>query len=124
MALDEAPEEETSFKQGIEDRLLVKDRKVGRAEKRAVAKRVSSLLEDLNTELEDMSNVETLKKLDLQICQMNKVLKKDLNPPQMPSSQTLAVEEEEVLGSFDFLSADCNEDEISDMGSIRLGYTG
>ncbi|XP_016367757.1 protein FAM65C isoform X1 [Sinocyclocheilus rhinocerous] len=123
-ALDEAPEEETSFKQGIEDRLLVKDRKVGRAEKRAMAKRVSSLLEDLNTELEDMSNVETLKKLDLQIRQMNKVLKKDLNPPQMPSSQTLAVEEEEVLGSFDFLSADCNEDEISDMGSIRLGYTG
>ncbi|KTG33905.1 hypothetical protein cypCar_00004517 [Cyprinus carpio] len=42
----------------------------------------------------------------------------------MSSSQTLAVEEEEVLGSFDFLSADCNEDEISNMGSIRLGYTG
>jgi len=42
----------------------------------------------------------------------------------MPSSQTLAVEEEEVLGSFDFLSADSNEDEISCMGSIRLGYTG
>ncbi|XP_026068819.1 RIPOR family member 3-like isoform X2 [Carassius auratus] len=116
-ALDEGPEEETSFKQGTEDRLLVKDRKVGRAQKRAVAKRVSSLLEDLSTELEDMSDIDTLKKLDLQIHQMNQVLK-------MPSSQTLAVEEEEVLGSFDFLSADCNEDEISDMGSIRLGYTG
>lgn len=74
-APDEAPEEETLFKQGIEDRLLVKDRKVGRAQKRAVAKRVSSLLEDVNTELEDMSNIETLKKLDLQIRQMNEVLK-------------------------------------------------
>uniref|UniRef100_A0A8C1CUX3 RIPOR family member 3 n=1 Tax=Cyprinus carpio carpio TaxID=630221 RepID=A0A8C1CUX3_CYPCA len=123
-APDEAPEEETSFKQGIEDRLLVKDRKVGRAQKRAVAKRVSSLLEDVNTELEDMSNIERLKKLDLQIRQMNEVLKKDLDTSQMPSSQTLEVEEEEVLGNFDFLSADCNEDEISDMGSIRLGYTG
>uniref|UniRef100_A0A671SQX2 Protein FAM65C-like n=1 Tax=Sinocyclocheilus anshuiensis TaxID=1608454 RepID=A0A671SQX2_9TELE len=123
-APDEAPEEETLFKQGIEDRLLVKDSKAGRAQKRAVAKRVSSLLDDLNTELEEMSNAETLKKLDLQIRQLNEVLKKDLDPPQMPSSQTLAVEEEEVLGSFDFLSADCNEDEISNMGSIRLGYTG
>uniref|UniRef100_A0A8C2KIH0 RIPOR family member 3 n=1 Tax=Cyprinus carpio TaxID=7962 RepID=A0A8C2KIH0_CYPCA len=123
-APDEAPEEETLFNQGIEDRLLVKDRNVGRAQKRAVAKRVSSLLDDLDTELEEMSNAETLKKLDLQIRQLNEVLKKDLDPPQMPSSQTLAVEEEEVLGSFDFLSADCNEDEISNMGSIRLGYTG
>lgn len=75
MALDEAPEEETSLKQGIEDRLLVKDRKASRAQKRAVAKRVSSLLEDLNTELEEMSNAETLKKLDLQIHQLNEVLK-------------------------------------------------
>ncbi|XP_051752918.1 RIPOR family member 3 [Ctenopharyngodon idella] len=124
MAPDEVAEEETSFKQGVEDRLQLKDRKVGRAQKRAVAKRVSSLLEELNTALEEMSNVETLKKLDLQIRQLNEVLKKDLDPPQMPSSQTLAVEEEEVLGSFDFLSADCNEDEISCMGSIRLGYTG
>ncbi|XP_016388106.1 protein FAM65C-like [Sinocyclocheilus rhinocerous] len=123
-APDEAPEEEALFKQGIEDRLLVKDSKAGRAQKRAVAKRVSSLLDDLNTELEEMSNAETLKKLDLQIRQLNEVLKKDLDPPQMPSSQTLAVEEEEVLGSFDFLTADCNEDEISNMGSIRLGYTG
>ncbi|XP_052415539.1 RIPOR family member 3 [Carassius gibelio] len=123
-APDEVPEEETLFKQGIEDRLLMKDRNMGRAQKRAVAKRVSSLLDDLNTELEEMSNAETLKKLDLQIRQLNEVLKKDLDPPQMPSSQTLAVEEEEVLGSFDFLSADCNEDEISNMGSIRLGYTG
>ncbi|XP_026121750.1 RIPOR family member 3 isoform X2 [Carassius auratus] len=122
-APDEVPEEETLFKQGIEDRLLMKDRNMGRAQKRAVAKRVSSLLDDLNTELEEMSNTETLKKLDLQIRQLNEVLK-DLDPPQMPSSQTLAVEEEEVLGSFDFLSADCNEDEISNMGSIRLGYTG
>ncbi|XP_067229410.1 RIPOR family member 3 [Chanodichthys erythropterus] len=123
-APDEVADEETSFKQGVEDRLQLKDRKAGRAEKRAVAKRVSSLLEELNTVLEEMSNVETLKKLDLQIRRLNEVLKKDLDPPQMPSSQTLAVEEEEVLGSFDFLSVDCNEDEISCMGSIRLGYTG
>ncbi|XP_073708687.1 RIPOR family member 3 [Garra rufa] len=123
-ALNEAPEEETLFKQAIEDRLLVKDKKANRAQKRAVAKRISSLLEDLNTELEETSNIETLKKLDLQIRQLNEVLKKDLDPPQMPLSQTLAVEEEEVLGSFDFLSADCNEDEISNMGSIRIGYTG
>ncbi|XP_067316514.1 RIPOR family member 3 isoform X2 [Pseudorasbora parva] len=113
-APDEAAEEETSFKQ---------DRKVGRAQKRAVAKRVSSLLEELNKALEETSNVETLKKLDLQIRQLSEVLK-DLDPPQMPSSQTLAVEEEEVLGSFDFLSTDCNEDEISCLGSIRLGHTG
>ncbi len=70
-----APEEETSVKQGIEDRLLVKDREASRAQKRAVAKRVSSLLNDLNTELEEMSNAETLKKLDLQIRQLNEVLK-------------------------------------------------
>ncbi|XP_077053981.1 RIPOR family member 3 isoform X2 [Siphateles boraxobius] len=119
-----APEEETPFKQGLEDRLALKDRKAGKAQKRAVAKRLGSLLEELNKELEETSNAETLKKLNLQIRQLSEVLKKDLNPPQMPSSQTLAVEEEEVLGSFDFLSADCNEDEISCMGSIRLGYTG
>ncbi|KAK7145225.1 hypothetical protein R3I94_011355 [Phoxinus phoxinus] len=118
-----AAEEEATFKQGL-DRLALKDRKAGKAQKRAVARRVGSLLEELNKELEETSNVEALKKLDLQIRQLKEVLKKDLDLPQMPSSQTLAVEEEEVLGSFDFLSADCNEDETSCMGSIRLGYTG
>lgn len=121
---DEATEQETSFKQETEDRVPVKDRKPSRAQKRAVAKRVSALLEDLNTALEETSNVETLKKLDLQIRQLNHVLKKDLDASQVPSSQTLAVEEEEVLGSFDFLSADCTEDEMPIMSSIRLGNTG
>lgn len=74
-APDEVAEEETSFKQGVEDRLQLKDRKAGRAEKRAVANRVRSLLEELNTVLEEMSNVETLKKLDLQIRRLNEVLK-------------------------------------------------
>ncbi|KAL0191666.1 hypothetical protein M9458_014364, partial [Cirrhinus mrigala] len=72
---DEAPEEDSSFKQAIEDRLLVKDKKASRAQKRAVAKRISSLLEDMNTELEETSNVETLQKLDLQIRQLNEILK-------------------------------------------------
>ncbi|XP_056316509.1 RIPOR family member 3 [Danio aesculapii] len=121
---DEATEQETSFKQETEDRVAMKDRKPSRAQKRAVAKRVSALLEDLNTALEETSNLETLKKLDLQIRQLNLVLKRDLCAPQVPSSQTLAVEEEEVLGSFDFLSADCIEDEMPIMGSNRLGHTG
>lgn len=70
-----AAEEETTFKQGLEDRLALKDRKAGKAQKRAVAKRVGSLLEELNKELEETSNVETLKKLDLQIRQLSQVLK-------------------------------------------------
>lgn len=74
-APNEAAEEETSFRQGVEDGLPPKDRKAGRAQKRAVAKRVSSLLEELNKALEEMSNEETLKKLDLQIRQLNEVLK-------------------------------------------------
>lgn len=71
----EAAEEDTTFKQGLEDRLALKDRKPGKAQKRAVAKRVGSLLEELNKELEETSNEETLKKLDLQIRQLNEVLK-------------------------------------------------
>lgn len=70
-----AAEEETTFKQGLEDRHALKDRKAGKAQKRAVAKRVGSLLEELNKELEETSNEETLKKLDLQIRQLNEVLK-------------------------------------------------
>ncbi|XP_051986250.1 RIPOR family member 3-like [Xyrauchen texanus] len=113
-------EEDTSFNQGLEGRFPVKDRGLNRAQRRAVMKRVTSLLEDMHAALQEMSNAETeLKKLDLQIRQLHEVLKKDLEPPQMPSCETLAVEEEEVLGSFDFLSTDFNEDQTSCMGSVR-----
>nr|XP_055069777.1 RIPOR family member 3 [Misgurnus anguillicaudatus] len=122
---DETAEEETSFKQESEERPVVQDKSLSRAQRRAVTLRISSLLEDLDSVLQDMSGVDTeLKKLDLQLHQLNKVLKKDLDPPLMPSCETLAVEEEEVLGSFDFLSTDFNEDEVSCMGSVRLAHTG
>ncbi|XP_051567777.1 RIPOR family member 3-like isoform X3 [Myxocyprinus asiaticus] len=116
-------EQETLFKKRLEENLPVKDR-VSRAQRRAVMKRVSSLLEELHAALQEMSNVETeLNKLDLHIQQLHEILKKDLEPPQMPSCETLAVEEEEVLGSFDFLSTDFNEDEISSMANIQHRHT-
>lgn len=122
---DETTIEEPSFNQGPEETPMEKDRSLSRSQRRAVTMRVSSLLEDLDSALQDMSIVETeLKTLDLQIRQLNEVLKKDLDPPQMPSCETLAVEEEEVLGSFDFLSTDFNEDEVSCIGSVRLRHTG
>ncbi|TRY77731.1 hypothetical protein DNTS_027897 [Danionella cerebrum] len=110
--------EETLLKQDNEDRSVTRFRK------RAIAKRVSSLLEEISTILEDASDGGLLQRINLQIRLLCEILKRNLEPPQTLSSQTLAVEEEEVLGSFDFLSADCAEDDVSLMGSIRHGFTG
>ncbi|KAI7807617.1 putative protein FAM65C [Triplophysa rosa] len=122
-APDETALEEPSFNQ-VPETPIEKEKSLSRSQRRAVSVRIRSLLEDLDSALQDMSIVETaLKTLDVQIRQLNEVLKKDLDPPRMPSWETLAVDEEEVLGSFDFLSTDFNEDEVSCMGSVRLRHT-
>ncbi|XP_076869921.1 RIPOR family member 3 isoform X2 [Brachyhypopomus gauderio] len=90
-------------------------------QRRAAAVKVSSALAELDATLLEISCAEAvLKRLDHQTWQLGQVLKSDMYPLQSSSSETLAVEEEEVLGSFDFLSTAFNADDISCMGSVRL----
>uniref|UniRef100_A0A4W4DZS3 FAM65 N-terminal domain-containing protein n=1 Tax=Electrophorus electricus TaxID=8005 RepID=A0A4W4DZS3_ELEEL len=93
-------------------------------QRREAAVKVSLALAELDTTLLEMSCAEEeLKRLDHQTWQLSQVLKSDVYPLQSSSSETLAVEEEEVLGSFDFLSTAFNADDISCMGSVRLRDT-
>uniref|UniRef100_A0A8B9L909 RIPOR family member 3 n=1 Tax=Astyanax mexicanus TaxID=7994 RepID=A0A8B9L909_ASTMX len=94
---------------------------VGNSQRKAAALMVYSMLVELDAVLQEMSCSEAeLQHLILQTQQLKQVLKRDLFPLQTSSRETLAVEEEEVLGSFDFLSSDFIADDISCMGSIRL----
>ncbi|XP_063070866.1 RIPOR family member 3 [Engraulis encrasicolus] len=102
------------------------------AQRRAVAQRISTLLAALETALGEekekggRTHTESqLTVLGKQVQHLNTVLKRDLGVFKTSSTETLAVEEEEVLGSFDFLSTDFSvEDSISCMGSVRLRDTG
>lgn len=72
-APDETAIEEPSFNQ-VPETPIEKDK--SRFQRRAVSMRISSLLEDLDSALQDMSIAETeLKTLDLQIRQLKEVMK-------------------------------------------------
>ncbi|XP_041744771.1 RIPOR family member 3 isoform X2 [Coregonus clupeaformis] len=90
------------------------------------ALRISALLGELESALQGQECTEReLRTLDNQILHLNTILKNDLSLLKSSSAETLAVEEEEVLESFDFLSTDFNADEdVSCMGSVRLKDTG
>uniref|UniRef100_A0A8C8GTM2 FAM65 N-terminal domain-containing protein n=1 Tax=Oncorhynchus tshawytscha TaxID=74940 RepID=A0A8C8GTM2_ONCTS len=93
---------------------------------KAQALRISVLLRELESALQGQECKEReLRTLDNQILHLNTILKNDLSLLKSSSAKTLAVEEKEVLESFDFLSTDFNADEdVSCMGSVRLNDTG
>ncbi|KAG9277934.1 RIPOR family member 3 isoform X3 [Astyanax mexicanus] len=113
--------EEAAAEPEVEELQQVPVGVVGNSQRKAAALMVYSMLVELDAVLQEMSCSEAeLQHLILQTQQLKQVLKRDLFPLQTSSRETLAVEEEEVLGSFDFLSSDFIADDISCMGSIRL----
>uniref|UniRef100_A0AAR2LKY5 FAM65 N-terminal domain-containing protein n=1 Tax=Pygocentrus nattereri TaxID=42514 RepID=A0AAR2LKY5_PYGNA len=124
-APDEVRVEEASAEQEVQEKPQARTGVVGNSQRKAAAVKVSLALAELDATLQEMSYAEDeLKQLDLQTRQFYQGLKRDIFPLQTSSSETLAVEEEEVLGSFDFLSTDFSTDDISCMGSVRLRDTG
>ncbi|KAL6458544.1 hypothetical protein MHYP_G00337740 [Metynnis hypsauchen] len=124
-APDEVRVEEASAEQEVQEKPQARAGVVGNSQRKAAAVKVSLALAELDATLQEMScTEEELKRLDLQTRQFYQDLKRDIFPLQSSSSETLAVEEEEVLGSFDFLSTDFSADDISCMGSVRLRDTG
>ncbi|XP_036427479.1 RIPOR family member 3 [Colossoma macropomum] len=124
-AAEEVRVEEASAEQEVKEKPKVRAGVVGNSQRKAVAVKVSLALAELDATLQEMScTEEELKRLDLQTRQFYQDLKRDIFPLQTSSSETLAVEEEEVLGSFDFLSTDFSTDDIDCMGSVRLRDTG
>ncbi|KAL7833217.1 hypothetical protein SRHO_G00302350 [Serrasalmus rhombeus] len=124
-APDEVRVEEASAEQEVQEKPQARAGVVGNSQRKAAAVKVSLALAELDATLQEMSYAEDeLKQLDLQTRQFYQDLKRDIFPLQTSSSETLAVEEEEVLGSFDFLSTDFSTDDISCMGSVRLRDTG
>ncbi|XP_062853631.1 RIPOR family member 3 isoform X2 [Trichomycterus rosablanca] len=95
---------------------------VGNFQKRAAAIKATLAQAQVDAALEEMNCAKAeLKDLELQMLRLNQVLKRDIFLPQKSSDETLNVEEEKVLGSFDFLSTFFNiEDNISCTGSVRL----
>uniref|UniRef100_A0A8C9TN29 RIPOR family member 3 n=1 Tax=Scleropages formosus TaxID=113540 RepID=A0A8C9TN29_SCLFO len=84
----------------------------GSREKRDLARAVSSLLDQLDAEVQQRYWSEPeMKKLEKQVMDFRNILK-------VSRKQTLSVEE--VLGSFDFLSTDFSMDELSSLSSMRL----
>ncbi|KAK3557148.1 hypothetical protein QTP70_024722 [Hemibagrus guttatus] len=86
---------------------------VGNSERRAVAVKVGLVQAKVTSILQEMRFVKELKHLNLQIQQLNQVLKSDIYILQTSSNEALDVEEEEVLGSFDFLSFDFNTEDTN-----------
>ncbi|XP_019899992.2 RIPOR family member 3 isoform X6 [Esox lucius] len=92
------------------------------SQRKAQALRISALLRGLETSLQGQESTQReLRALGNQILHLSTILKNDLSLLKSSSAETLAVEEEEVLESFDFLSTDFNADEdVSCVGSMRL----
>ncbi|KAB5583908.1 hypothetical protein PHYPO_G00101230 [Pangasianodon hypophthalmus] len=108
--------------EGFEEKPKVLAVGVENSQRRAVAMKVGLAQAQVATTLQEMSFDKTeLKHLNLQIQQLSQILKRDVYILQTSSSEALDVEEEEVLGSFDFLSIDFNtEDNNSYMSSSRF----
>ncbi|XP_053539565.1 RIPOR family member 3 [Ictalurus punctatus] len=107
---------------GVEEKPKALVMGVGNSQRRAVAMKVGLVQAQVATILQEMSFAKAeIKHLSLQIQQLNHVLKRDIYILQTSSSDELNVEEEEVLGSFDFLSIDFNmDDNNSGISSNRL----
>ncbi|XP_018597750.1 RIPOR family member 3 isoform X2 [Scleropages formosus] len=91
----------------------------GSREKRDLARAVSSLLDQLDAEVQQRYWSEPeMKKLEKQVMDFRNILKNELSLHKSSSTETLSVEE--VLGSFDFLSTDFSMDELSSLSSMRL----
>ncbi|XP_068450502.1 RIPOR family member 3 isoform X1 [Clinocottus analis] len=90
----------------------------------ALALRLGALMSELEETLRNHSGSEKeLRGLDQQVQHLATILKNNLSLLRDSSSEeTLAVEE--VLGSFDFLSHDSNDDDASCPGSLRLKGSG
>ncbi|XP_066520880.1 RIPOR family member 3 [Hoplias malabaricus] len=121
---EEVEKEEERENETEKEKPQIQTGMIRNSQRKAAAMKVSMALTELDAKLEEISCAEAeLKRLDLQTQQLRQVLKRDIFPLQTSSTETLAVEEEEVLGSFDFLSTDFSADDISCMGSIRLRDT-
>ncbi|KAL0978859.1 hypothetical protein UPYG_G00176680 [Umbra pygmaea] len=96
------------------------------SQRKAQALRISALLREVENALQGQEfSGRELRALDNQILHISTILKNDLSLLKSSSAETLAVEEEEVMESFDFLSTDFNIDEdVSCQGSVRLKNTG
>ncbi|KAF4083596.1 hypothetical protein AMELA_G00143750 [Ameiurus melas] len=108
--------------EGVEEKPKVLVMGVGNSQRRAVAMKVGLVQAQVATTLQEMSFAKAeIKHLNLQIQQLNQVLKRNIYILQTSSSDELDVEEEEVLGSFDFLSIDFStDDNNSCISSSRL----
>ncbi|XP_046705972.1 RIPOR family member 3 isoform X1 [Silurus meridionalis] len=107
--------------EGVEQKAKVQEH-VGKFQRKALAMRIGLVQAQVATTLKEIGFAKAeLKHLNLHIQHLTKVLKRDIYNLQTSSSEALDVEEEEVLGSFDFLSIDFNtEDNNSCMNSNRL----
>ncbi|KAF5899344.1 RIPOR family member 3 isoform X1, partial [Clarias magur] len=108
--------------EGVEEKPKISAVALRNSQKRAMAMKVGLAQAQVTAALQEMGfDKRELKHLNLQIHQLYQVLKRDIYNPQTSSSEALDVEEEEVLGSFDFLSIDFNtEDNNSCKSSNRL----
>ncbi|KAM9482401.1 RIPOR family member 3 isoform 2-T4 [Clarias gariepinus] len=110
------------LEEGVEEKPKISAMAIRNSQKRAMAMRVGLAQAQVTATLQEMSfDKRELKHLNLQIHQLYQVLKTDIYNLRTCSSEALDVEEEEVLGSFDFLSIDFNtEDNNSCKSSSRL----
>ncbi|XP_058846628.1 RIPOR family member 3 [Acipenser ruthenus] len=107
-------------RRSLTTRLTFQDRAQSATPLRSTSRRLAELLHEVNGDLQNTGRQDwELKRLGKQILLFGDILKNDLYLHKTSSMETLAVEEE-VLGSFDFLSTDFNADELSCLGSVRV----
>ncbi|KAJ7998793.1 hypothetical protein DPEC_G00208610 [Dallia pectoralis] len=119
----ESPGVEVQVRLAYEDSVEAPAKAVASSSQRkAQALRIRTLLRGLETTLPGQESTHReLRALGNQILHLTTILKNDLSLLKSSSAETLAVEEEEVLGRFDFLSTDINaDDDVSCLGSVRL----
>ncbi|XP_041112871.1 RIPOR family member 3-like isoform X1 [Polyodon spathula] len=108
-------------RRSLTTRLTFQDRAQCAGPLRSTSRRLAELLHEVTGDLQNTGRQDReLKRLGKQILLFGDILKNDLYLHKTSSVEILAVEEE-VLGSFDFLSTDFNADELSCLGSLRVG---
>ncbi|MGH0180871.1 UNVERIFIED_CONTAM: hypothetical protein FKN15_004993 [Acipenser sinensis] len=107
-------------RRSVTTQLTFQDRAQSATPLRSTSRRLAELLHEVSGDLQNMGRQDwELKRLGKQILLFGDILKNDLYLHKTSSMETLAVEEE-VLGSFDFLSTDFNADKLSCLGSVRV----
>ncbi|XP_041080115.1 RIPOR family member 3 isoform X2 [Polyodon spathula] len=107
-------------RRSLTTQLTFQDRAQSAAPLRSRSCRLAELLHKVTGDLQNTGKQDReLKRLGKQILLFGDILKNDRYLHKTSSMETLAVEEE-VLGSFDFLSTDFNADELSCLGSVRV----